>query len=121
MLTKQVSDDELTLAKESIARSLPAYFQTTQSTVATIGNLFLYDLPPDYYEGLPSRLEAMTAEQVFDATKKHLSPEKMKVIAVGDRKQIDGQIAALHLGPVGYRTPDGKPVTSDQAVKMPIP
>jgi len=42
-------------------------------------------------------------------------------VAVGDRKVIDSQIASLHLGPIGYRTPDGRPVPAQQAVKMPVP
>ncbi len=121
MLDKQVSEQELQLAKESISRSLPAYFQTTQSTAATIGDLYLFDLPPDYYQELPKRIEAMNASDVYQATKTHLSPDKMKVIAVGDRKVIDKQLAALKLGPIGYRTPDGRPVPAQQAVKMPVP
>jgi zinc protease len=121
MLAKEVSEEELRLAKESISRSLPAYFQTTQSTVATIGDLYLFDLPPDYYQELPKRIEAMSAADVFEATKTHLQPDKMKVIAVGDRKVIDKQLMALKLGPIGYRTPDGRPVPADQAVKLPVP
>jgi zinc protease len=121
MLEKEVTDDELRLAKESISRSLPAYFQTTSSTVATIGDLYLFDLPPDYYQELPKRIEAMSAADVYQATKTHLSPDKMKVIAVGDRKMIDKQLAALKLGPIGYRTPDGRPVPAEQQVKLPVP
>ena len=63
----------------------------------------------------------MSAGDVYEATKAHISPDKMKVIAVGDRKTIDRQIAALKLGPIGYRTPDGRPVPAQQAVKMPVP
>jgi zinc protease len=121
MLGKEVSEEELRLAKESISRSLPAYFQTPSSTVATIGDLYLFDLPPDYYQELPKRIEAMSATDVYQATKTHLSPDKMKVIAVGDRKAIDKQLVALKLGPIGYRTPDGRPVPAEQAVKMPVP
>jgi zinc protease len=40
----------------------------------------------------------------------HLRPEEMKVIAVGDRAQIDPQLDELSLGPVDYRSPDGAPV-----------
>ena len=121
MMEKPVTEDELKLAKESIARSLPAYFETTSSTVATIANLHLFDLPPDYYQGLPARIDAMSADEVYEATKQHLKPDQMKVIAVGDRKVIDKQIAALKLGPIGYRLPDGRPVQAAEQVQMPIP
>ena len=121
MLTTPVTADELQRAKESISRTLPARFQTTSSTAATIGQLFLLDLPPDYYEGLPGRLESITTDQVAEVTRKHLHPDDLKVIAVGDRAKIESQIAALKLGPIGYRTLEGEPVGKDQRVKMPVP
>ncbi|MEK7331512.1 MAG: pitrilysin family protein, partial [Candidatus Eisenbacteria bacterium] len=93
MLSAPITADELRLAKESIARTLPAYFQSTASTAATFGQLYLLDLPPDYYQGLPARLESITADQVAEVTKKHLRPGDMKVIAVGDRAKIEGQLA----------------------------
>jgi zinc protease len=121
MLEKEITPDELKLAKESISRTLPAYFESVQSTVGTIGDLYLFDLPPDYYQGLPGRIDAMTADQVFAATKSHLQPDSMKVIVVGDRKLIDPQIAALKLGRIGYRMPDGQPVDAAGKLAMPRP
>jgi zinc protease len=121
MLSSPITDDELRLAKESIARSLPAYFQSTSSTAATFGQLYLLDLPPDYYQGLPARLESITAEQVAEAAGKHLRPADMKVIAVGDRAKIEPQLSALRLGPMGYRNLEGEPVPATQKVKMPVP
>lgn len=121
MLSAPVTADELKRAKESIARTLPAYFQSTASTASTVGNLYLLDLPPDYYQGLPARLESITGDQVAEVTKKHLRPGDMKVIAVGDRAKIERQLAALKLGPIGYRTLEGEPVAGDQKVKLPLP
>jgi zinc protease len=108
MREHEVTPNELRLARESIARSLPAMFETTESTVGTIGSLWLYDLPPDYYEGLPARLEAMTAADVFAATRRHLAPDSMIVIAVGDRSAIAPQLAKLGLGAISLRDFDGR-------------
>ena len=121
MVSGPVTADELSRAKESIARTLPAYFQSSASTANTVGQLFLLDLPPDYYEGLPKRLEAITADQVAAAAKRHLKPGEMKIIAVGDRAKIEPQLAALKLGPLGYRTLEGEPVSGSQKVKLPVP
>jgi zinc protease len=109
MREKAVTQDELRTACESIARTLPAMFQTSESTVGTVANLYLFDQPPDYYQRLPERLAGLTAAEVFEATQRHLSPESMKLIAVGDRKLIDPQIRKLGLGPITYRTNDAKP------------
>ncbi|MBI1795779.1 MAG: insulinase family protein [Candidatus Eisenbacteria bacterium] len=121
MLAAPVSDDELKLAKESIARTLPAQFQTSASTANTIGQLFLFNLPPDYYQGLPLRLESITRDDVLQATKKHLRPDDFKVIAVGDRAKIEPQLASLKLGTIGHRTLDGEPVGAGGRVRQPTP
>jgi zinc protease len=108
MLERPVSDEELRLAKDSITRSLPALFETTESTVSTIGSLFLNELPADYYAPLPERVEALSAREIHEATRRHLAPERMRIVAVGDRAAIEPQIAELGLGGIAYRDADGK-------------
>jgi zinc protease len=108
MLQKEVTPEELEHAKESISRSLPALFETSQRTVDTVGELYVYDLPANYYEGLPARIGALTAAEVFEATKKHLKPDQMIITTVGDRGTIQQQLAPLELGRIVVRTPDGK-------------
>jgi len=105
-----VTEDELRLAKDSIIRALPAMFETSESTVSTLGTLFMHELPDDFFEGLPDRIEAMTAPQILEATRRHVDPARMLVIAVGDRKEIEPQIAALGLGAITHRDADGNPV-----------
>jgi len=114
MTRAEVTRDELALAKDSIARSLPALFETTRSAVGTVGQLFLFDLAPDYYAGLPGRLSSMTAADVFAATKRHLAPDRMMIVAVGDRAQAEPQIGGLKLGSVAYRDRDGKSIGGGQ-------
>ena len=106
-------DQELALAKQYLGQSLPAAFSTVGSAAGTTAGLYLADLPPDYYRTLPAALAAITAADVQAGARARLQPDRMKVVAVGDRAQIDGQLADLHLGPISYRTPDGEPVASD--------
>jgi zinc protease len=107
-----ISADELHLAKESVSRSLPALFQTTNSTVGTIGGLYLNELPADYYSGLPARIATMNEADVQSVAQKFLSPDQMKVIAVGDRSVIEPQLEKLGLGPITHRSPDAKPIAA---------
>jgi len=108
MLQKEVTPEELELAKASISRSLPALFETSRRTVDTVGELYVYDLPANYYEGLPARLGALTAAEVFETTKQHLKPDQMIIITVGDRETIQQQLAPLELGTIAVRMPDEK-------------
>jgi zinc protease len=107
-----VTADELKLAKESITRSLPSNFETTSSTAGTMAGIYLFDLPLNYYQTLPTRIDAITASDVLDVAKRHLVPERMVVVAVGDRSKIDPQISKLNLGSVAYRDADGKEVAT---------
>jgi zinc protease len=107
-----ITADELKLAKESIVRSLPANFETTSSTAGTMSGIYLYDLPLDYYQTLPGRMDAIQASDVADVAKRHLVPDRMVVVAVGDRAKIEPQISKLNLGAIAYRDADGKEVAS---------
>jgi hypothetical protein len=103
MRDKGVTAEELVLAKESITRPLPANFETTSSTASTMASLYLFDLPLDYYETLPARIDGITTEDVAAVAKRFLTPERMVVVAVGDRKTIQPQLEKLN--PASSRTP----------------
>jgi zinc protease len=103
----ELTPEELTLARDSIVRSLPADFETSGRVSASTANIFVYDLGLDYYTKLGPRFEAVTGAQVLAAARKYLAPEKMIVVAVGDRARIGGELQKLNLGAVEARNADG--------------
>jgi zinc protease len=107
-----VGAEELARAKDSLSLSLPADFATGTSTAAAVGQLYLANLPPDYYQDLPAAIARTDAEDVQAVARAHLQPEEMKVVAVGDPTQIDPQLTQLALGPVAYLNPDGTPLAT---------
>ena len=111
MRAAPLSPKELDDARGSITRSLPGMFQTTDNTAMTVGWLYLYDQPLDYYTTLPDRLAALTPASVFEATRRVLDPQAMRVVAVGDRKHIEGPLRALALGEVRVLDAHGEPLT----------
>jgi zinc protease len=106
MRTEPVSVQELALAKDSFERSLPGQFETTPQAAASFAQLFVYNLPLDYYSSLPAKIQTVTAAEVQRVAGKYLTPEKMVVVAVGDRSQIEPELKKLDLGPVETRTID---------------
>ncbi|MCC7141741.1 MAG: insulinase family protein [Candidatus Eisenbacteria bacterium] len=110
LLTRPATEEELTLAKRSLTQTLPAKFETTNQTVGTLGQLYLNDQPLDYFQSLPGRVNAMTSQDLVETAKKWIRPERMLVVAVGDRAQIEAQVGELKLGAVAHRAADGKPV-----------
>jgi zinc protease len=87
--------------------SLPGHFDTIEGIGASLAGLFAYDLPLDYYNTLAAQFAAVTAEQVQAAARKYLVPEKMVVVAVGDRKKIEPQLRKLKLGTIEVRDANG--------------
>ena len=51
----------------------------------------------------------MTADQVKAIAQKYVVPDKMIVVAVGDRAKIGGPLQKLNLGAVEVRAADGTP------------
>jgi zinc protease len=108
MRDTQLTPAELVLSKDSIARSLPGRFERGTEAAGSFAELFTYDLPLDYYSTLPGRINAVTVEQVQGVAQKYIHPEKMIVLAVGDRAKIEEEMKKLKLGKVEIRDTDGK-------------
>ena len=84
-------------AKESYVRSLTGIFETTQQTAGTMSNLFVYDLPLNYYSTLPSKITAVDGAAVQKMAEKYLTPDKMVIVVAGDRSKIGEQIKGLNM------------------------
>jgi zinc protease len=107
--------EELAMAKDSLVRSLPSDFQTSSNVTASTANLYIFDLGLDYFSKYPARLSAVTAEQAKAAAEKYLVPEKMVVVAVGDRAKIQPALQKLNLGAPEMRNADGSIATARSA------
>ena len=110
MRDTQMTPAELLLSKDSIARSLPGRFERGTEAAATFAELFTYDLPMNYFSTLPERINAVTIEQAQAMAQKYIVPEKIIVLAVGDRAKIEEDMKKLNLGKVEVRDTDGKVV-----------
>jgi zinc protease len=101
-----MTPDELAMAKDSLVRSLPSDFQTSADVTASTSNIYVFDLGLDYFDKYPGRLSAVTIDQAKAAAGKYLAPEKLIVIAVGDRAKIQPGLQKLSLGAVEVRNAD---------------
>jgi zinc protease len=97
MGSKPLSSEEMTQSKDSLVRSLPGDFETNQSTAATFGAIYVYDLGLDYWAKYPAMIEGVNPASVEAAATKYLQPDTLHVVAVGDKAQIVQQIEKLNL------------------------
>ena len=102
-----VTTEELTLARESIVRSLPADFETSAVAASVLSGLYVYDLGLDYYARFPGTVTAVGRESVLSVARKYLVPNNMIIVVVGDRAKIEADLAKLNLGRVEVRDADG--------------
>ncbi len=109
-IRKPIAPDELEKVKNYVAMQLPRNFETTQSLAASLAQLFVFNLPADYYETFTARVRAVTAGDVQRAAERYIQPGKFAVVVVGDLKTIEPRIRALNLGPV-------RTVTIDEVMK----
>ena len=108
MRESEIADEELATAKDSISRSLPGLFETTPEAASSIGQLFVHQLPLDYYHDLPEQIECISAAEVHRVARAYLKPENAVIVAVGDRSRIQPELEKLDLGPVEVRDSSGK-------------
>jgi zinc protease len=91
---------ELERAKNYVALSFPGEFQTVGDISGKLEDLVIYGLPDDYFNGYVQHILSVTQADVLRVARKYLDPNKVDIIIVGDRSQIEEKIGALKLGPI---------------------
>jgi zinc protease len=103
MGTSPVRPEEIQLAKSTLVRAFPSWFETTSDTVSILSEIPAYNLGLDYYPKYAQKVEAVMNPEIQNVAKKYLLPEKMIVIAVGDRKSIESGLRGAGLGEIELR------------------
>lgn len=101
-----VGAEELAKAKSFLALQLPRIFETTRRVASAFSQIFVYNLPADYYQTYGEHVAGVTAADVKRVADKYIQPDKFAVVIVGDRKVIEPGVRALNLGPVSIVTPE---------------
>jgi predicted Zn-dependent peptidase len=95
-----VADSELVRARNYVALSLPADFQSVTQIAAQLEELVIYNLPDNYFNRFTGTILSVTAADLERVAHRTIDPDRLVVILVGDRQQIETKVKALHLGPV---------------------
>jgi zinc protease len=101
-IAKEVPADELEKAKNYIALRFPQRFETTSDIATQLAEVFIYDLPDNYFETFVDRIRAVTAADLQRVAKILVQPNRLAVVVVGDRKVIEAPVQGLKLGPVSF-------------------
>lgn len=93
--TRGVDETELQRVTEGNIRGLPNSFQTNGQVLGVLLENEHLGRPDDYYERLPEIYRAIDAGAIDAAARQYLQPENLTIVVVGDRQQIDEQLATL--------------------------
>ncbi len=84
-----VSGNDLERAKRSIVGSFALTLESPQGILGRTLELVQNDLPLDYWDTYPLRIQAVTAADVQRVAKQYLGKNRIQLIAVGERIQIE--------------------------------
>ncbi|MBC6409353.1 MAG: insulinase family protein [Ekhidna sp.] len=88
----EITDEELLLAKNSIAGRFSQSLESPQTVANFALNLARYDLPEDYYETYLQKVQAVTKEDVQIMANKYLKTENAYITVVGKASEIEDQL-----------------------------
>ena len=90
-----VNETELQRVTDGNIRGLPNSFQTNGQVLGALLANQQFGRPDDYQAMLPDIYRAVDAADIDAAARQYLSPENLAIVVVGDRSQIDEQLATL--------------------------
>ncbi|MCY7375323.1 MAG: insulinase family protein [Pyrinomonadaceae bacterium] len=104
-----VTAKELDYNKQSLIRRYPQGFETVGQISGQLSSLIIYNLPDSYFSEFIPKVNAVTVEDVNRVANKYLTPDKMAILVVGDRKVIEPKLKELGM-PVMFLDSEGSPI-----------
>ena len=93
--TTPVSEQELSNAKESILNSFVFKFENPGQTLARLMTYEYYGYPADFIFRYQDAIAKTTIPEIQQAAEKHLKPEQMVTLVVGNSQQIQPPLSNL--------------------------
>lgn len=107
MRTELVTDQELAEAKEAYVNSFVFSFSSSSAVVSRLVELENDGLPKDFLQQVRDKVLKLTKEDILAAAKKHLHPDRLKIVAVGSGDALPkvlstfGEVKEITLSPEG--------------------
>jgi predicted Zn-dependent peptidase len=105
---EKVSPTELENAKHAIVGNFALSLENPQGRLQNIITQKLYNLPANYWDVYPQKIEAITAEDVQRVAQKYIDLGHLQIVAVGDASKTREVLAKF--GTVQEYDGDGKPI-----------
>jgi zinc protease len=93
-----ISSWELEATKSYLTGHMALDFETSEGIAEHVLDLLIHNLPLDYWNRFPERIQGLTTEQVWNATREHLDPDRALIVLVGSAAGFEKDLKKL--GPV---------------------
>jgi zinc protease len=110
--SEPVTDAEIDGAKSYLVGNFPTTIETPAQIAAQIGQVKLLGLDKSYLENYRKQISMVTKADVEAAMKKHLQPDQMAIVAVGDAGAIKAKLDPI--ASVAVYDIDGNPASLDE-------
>ena len=102
--------DELNKLKKRQILSLPGLWETNNAVLNSVVEMITFDLPQDYWDTYPGKVKGLNIDQLADAAKKTLNPDKVVWIVVGDKANFEDKLKDMGFETIHIIDADGNPV-----------
>jgi predicted Zn-dependent peptidase len=116
MQTEPVPAEELQAAKNFVIGSFGRSLESPSTIARFALNIERYNLPDDYYESYLGKLQAITAEQIMEVSKKYIGTENTHLVVVGKASDVAADLKAM--GKLTYYDTEGN-VTGEPTIPVP--
>ena len=97
---KPVTAAELELGRAALTRGYPRNFETAEQLGRAAVQLALYGLPDDYFTTFVPKVLAIDEADVTRVAQRHINPDRLLTVIVGDRDKVGPTLDGLNLGEV---------------------
>ncbi len=108
-----VTQDELDYNIQSIIRRFPRTMETVGQISGQLSDLIVYGLPESYFNDYLSKINSVTLKDINRVANTYLTPDKMAILIVGDRKMIEPKLKDIDGWKIRYLDTEGNMIIDD--------
>ncbi len=96
----EVESDELNAARDYLVGVFPLRFESAGQVASALGGLIVFDLPDDELDRYRPAVGAVSGPDILNSASRHIRPDEMSIVVVGDAKQVEAPLRDAGLGDV---------------------
>ena len=95
-----IPEDELASVREYRVGIYPIAYERPAAVAVGLADMVVHDLPSDWFDTVRAKLAAVSSDEVSASASRHLRPQSMAIVVVGDGARVRDELQATGLGPI---------------------